>query len=199
MKILLSAALLCLVGLAGYSARIQAEDEKTAPSPEALLAVIAEAGQPGEEHKKLEALAGEWTFTNKFWLDPSQPPLEAKGTIHREMILGGRFLEEKINAVDQDGKPAFEGRGLIGYDSGQKKYTASWVCSMGTSTCSGTGAAESGGFTFRTECYCPIQKKIVEGREVLRFESDNKTVAESYVTVDGKEAKIMEIVAERKK
>ena len=39
---------------------------------------------------------------------------------------------------------------------------------------------------------------VVKGREVLRFESADKTVAESFQVVDGKEIKMMEIVAVRK-
>ena len=36
-------------------------------------------------------------------------------------------------------------------------------------------------------------------REELRIEADGKTVAESYMLLDGKEIKMMEIVAVRKK
>src|SRR5215475_9180371 len=72
----------------------QAGEPKTPPSPEALLKALAEAGKPGPEHKKLQPLVGQWTFTMKLWADPSQPPAELKGTIERKWIMDGRFVQE---------------------------------------------------------------------------------------------------------
>src|SRR5262245_54995428 len=72
----------------------QADEPKTPPSPEALLKAIAEAGKPGPEHKKLEPFVGQWTFTMRFWTDPSQPPAELKGSIERKWIMDGRFVLE---------------------------------------------------------------------------------------------------------
>ncbi|NLE39381.1 MAG: DUF1579 domain-containing protein, partial [Pirellulaceae bacterium] len=98
-------------------------------------------------------------------------------------------------------KPGFEGMGLIGYDNGRKKYTSIWACSMGTGICTGLGAADESGkkFTFHTKSYCPMEKKVVKGREEVRLESDNKVVMESYVIDDeGKETKVMKIVTVRK-
>ena len=64
-------------------------------SPAELVKAIAEAGKPGPDHAKLQALAGSWTYTGKFWMDPTQPPLEMEGTIERQWVLGGRFLEQR--------------------------------------------------------------------------------------------------------
>jgi hypothetical protein len=162
---------------------------------------MAEAGKPGPEHTRLEPLAGSWTYTCKFWLDPTKAPLESKGTIERKWILGGRFLEERVTGTSFDGKPGFEGFGLIGYDNGRQKYTSSWACNMGSGTCAGLGNADSTGskLTFQTESFCPLRKKIVKGREEIRIESSDRTVAESYAIEDGKEIKVMELVAVRAK
>lgn len=178
-----------------------AQDTKLPANPEELIKAMEQAGKPGPGHAKLEPLAGSWTYTCKFWMDPSKPPLESKGTIERKWILGGRFLEEKVVGTGFDGKPGFEGLGLIGYDNGQKKYTSSWACSMGTGTCTGLGASDTSGtkLTFQTESFCPLQKKIIKGRDEMRIESSDKTVAESFVIEDGKEVKMMELVSIRKK
>src|SRR5262245_31763975 len=88
----MSAALaLGLVVLAGLT---RAQDAKSPPNPEALLKALAEAGKPGAEHKKLQPLVGNWTFTMKVWTDPSQAPAELKGTIERKWIMDGRFVHE---------------------------------------------------------------------------------------------------------
>src|SRR5262245_9052070 len=73
-----------------------ADAPKTPPSPEALLKALAEAGKPGLEHKKLQPLVGNWAFTMKFWTDPSLPPAELKGTVERQWIMDGRFLQETV-------------------------------------------------------------------------------------------------------
>jgi Protein of unknown function (DUF1579) len=176
-------------------------DDKPAQKPEDLVKAMAEAGKPGPEHAKLKPLVGSWTYTCKFWMDPNQPPMESKGTIERKLVLGGRFLEEKVTGTNFDGTPGFEGVGLIGYDNGQQKYTSTWHCNMGTGTHTGLGSADASGtkFTLQTEAFCPLQKKTIKGREEIRIESEDKIVAESYVTENGKEMKLMELVSIRKK
>lgn len=176
-------------------------DDKVPKNPEEFAKAMAEAGKPGPEHAKLQALEGTWTYTCKFWLDPSQPPMESKGTIERKSVLGGRFLEERVTGTNFDGKPGFEGFGLLGYDNGRKQFTSAWSCNMGTGTCLGLGSADSSGakLTFQTEAYCPLQKKTIKGREEIRLEGSDKIVAESYVNENGKEVKMMELVSVRKR
>ena len=197
LKAMGSSAALALTLLAGAT---WADDAKVSLSPEELMKAMAEAGKPGPEHAKLDPLVGTWTYTCKFWMDPSKPPMESTGTIERKWVLGNRFLEEKYVGTTFDGKPGFEGRGLLGYDNAQKKYTTSWACNMGTGTGTGLGESDTSGtkLTFHTESFCPMRKQIVKGRDEIRIESDDKIVMESYQTEDGKEMKMMEIVATRK-
>lgn len=178
-----------------------AADDTVPQSPDQLMKAMAEAGKPGSEHAKLEPLAGNWTYTGKFWMDPSKPPMDCSGTIERKWALGGRFLKEKLQGTGLDGKSDFEGMGLLGYDNGQKQFVSNFACNMGTGICTGVGAYDtsSKAFTFETESYCSMQKKIVKGRDVVRIESNDKVVLESYVMDGGKELKIMEIVSVRKK
>jgi hypothetical protein len=185
--------------IAGTS--IRAADDAGPPSAEEMMKAVAEVGSPGPEHAKLEPLVGNWTYSGKFWMDPSKPPMECSGTIERKWTLGGRFVEEKWSGKGLDGKSDFEGLGLVGYDNGRKIYTSTWACNMGTGICTGTGGCDAAGkqFTFESESYCPIQKKMVKGRDVLRIESKDKIAAESYMMAGDKEVKIMELVAVRKK
>ena len=189
---------LMLILLGGPS---RADDEMPYKNPEDLIKVLTEVGKPGLEHAKLLPLAGSWTYTCKFWLDPDKPALESTGTIERRWVLGGRFLEEKVVGTNFDGTPGFEGLGLIGYDNGRRKFTTTWLCSMGTGACTGLGVVDSSGtaFTFETESYCPIQKKIVKGREEVRIETPDRIVVESFHLENGKERKMMELVSVRKK
>jgi Protein of unknown function (DUF1579) len=202
MKVKTSAlCVLFLLGVFAQSSLSSAADATLPQSPDELIKAMSKVGKPGPEHAKLKPLAGSWDYTAKFWLDPNQPPLTSKGTLERKLILGGRFLEERAEGIGFDGEPGFEHLGLIGYDSAQKKYTSNWACSMGTGTCTGVGSADSSGkkFTFQTEAFCPLMEKVMKGREVIRVESDDTVVIESYINHDGREVKMMELVETRKK
>jgi hypothetical protein len=177
----------------------RADDAKKPPSPEAFLKAMAEAGQPGAEHKKLEPLVGNWNFTLKMWTDPSQSPAELKGAVERKWIMGGRFVQETVKG-ECDGKP-FEGLGLIGYSSAQKKFTVVRACglcgmvSSGLATCDAAG----GKFLCTTEDCCPVTGEKIKGRDEIIIESSDKIVTNVYKTVGGKEAKMVEIVSTRQK
>src|SRR5688572_10104353 len=58
----------------------------------AEMEAMMKAMSPGEPHKKLAKLAGDFTYTSKMWMDPSQAPATSSGTMHGDMILGGRYV-----------------------------------------------------------------------------------------------------------
>lgn len=188
-------AVLLLVG-AGWT---RAQDAKTPPTPEALLKALAEAGKPGPEHEKLQPLVGDWTFTAKLWTDPSQSPAQASGTAQRKWIMGGRFVQEIVQG-DCNGKK-FEGMGIVGFDRGQKKYSAVKICGLcgtishGLATCDGSGTK----FVCTKEECCPITGQKIQGRDEILLDGNDRIVINIYKTFDGKETKVMEIVSTRKK
>ncbi len=183
------------MALAVVTATSRADDSKTPANPKDFVKAMVEAGKPGPAHKKLQPLAGSWTYTCKCWMQPGTSPTTMSGTIDRKWILGGRFLQETVV-----GRPGFEGFGLLGYDNATKKYTMTWVCKMGTGVSSGIGVVEAPGtFVFQSTCSCPLMKKEIRGRDIVRIETPDRVVMEAYKIVDGKEIKAMEIVSVRKK
>jgi hypothetical protein len=175
------------------------DEPKAPPSPEAFLQAVAEAGKPGPEHKKLEPFVGDWTVTIKLWTNPNQPPAEAKGTVERKWILGGRFVQESAS-IQCNGK-SFEGLGLLGYDRGQKKFTVVRACGLcGTISHSLATATDSGRrFECATEECCPLSGQKIKGRDEILIESNDRIVVNVFKTVNGNEAKVMEIVSVRNK
>jgi hypothetical protein len=163
------------------------------------LEAYEKAAKPGPEHKLLEPLVGSWEFTGKFWMDPSKPPVESKGTSESKWILDGRFVEEEVKA-EMFGK-AFVGRGLTGFDKAQGKYTGTWIDSMSTGISTTAGTADKDGkvLTFTREDYDGLSKKKNVSKDVLTIKSNDEHVMESYKVEDGKETKMMEIVYKRKK
>jgi hypothetical protein len=170
-----------------------------AADKEPTLEEYAKAGQPGPEHKKLDPLVGSWTFTMKMWMDPSKPPIEAKGTSESKWILGGRYVHQEVQSESFGDK--FTGIGVSGYDNAQGKYVMGWIDSMGTGIETMTGTVDKDGkvFTWTGEHLDPVTKKKIKGKDVIKIESNDKYTWESYKEVDGKEIKMMEIVSIRKK
>lgn len=175
------------------------DDAKSLPSPDSVLRALAEAGKPGAEHKKLQPFVGDWNVTLKLWTDPSQPPAELKGTAERKWILGGRFVQETFNG-EFDGKP-FEGMGVLGYDSAQKKFTIARFCGLASAASSTLANSDESGKTFNcaTEECCPLSGEKIKGRDEIIIESSDRIVTNIFKTIDGKEVKVMEIVNVRKK
>jgi hypothetical protein len=188
--------------LYGVALRVtQAGEKKTPPSPEAFLKALAEAGKPGPEHKKLQPLVGQWTFTMKFWTDPSQPPAELKGTIDRKWIMDGRFIQETARGECAKTGKTFEGMGLVGYDAGQKKFTLVKACSLCGTISSGLVSADSSGTRFecvKEEC-CPLTAQKIKGRDELVIESNDRIVLNIYKTFNDREVKVGEMVSIRQK
>jgi hypothetical protein len=192
--IALSVAVLTGLFLAGLS---QAQDARKAPSPAELMKVIAENGKPGAEHKKLDPLVGDWAFTLRLWTDPNQPPAQVQGSVERKWIMGGRFVQETYKGKSG----TVERLGLLGYDNGQKKFTATGACGVCGKVCSSVGTVKGTDrkFEFATEEYCPVCREMVKGRDELIVESNDRIILNVYKTIKGREVKVIEIVSIRKK
>lgn len=193
---------LWMVGLILLAPLAQAEEPKKADlDPQAMMKMMEEFARPSQEVKKLQPLVGSWNYTARFFMDPKQSPMESSGTVERKWILGNRFLHETYAGTGFDGKPGFEGRGVVGYDKGRKMFTSAWICNMCTAISNSQGSADEEGktFTFTREDYCPLRQKMVKGREVIKIESNDKVVMEAYEIEDGQDRKTMEIVSVRQK
>jgi len=195
-------AVLCLLAL--MSVPVLAQQEKPPAgmpdmnSPEMQAAMAAMS--PGPEHQKLARMAGDWTFTNKMWMDPSAPPSEGSGTVHAEMILGGRYVHSvwKGNFM---GMP-FEGHGTDGYDNITKKHISFWVDNMSTGAMQMTGTCEQDGkvCTATSEAMMdPMTGKMTVFRSVVTWTGDRSFTMVMYAKPEGgAEMKGMEMTVTKK-
>jgi hypothetical protein len=62
-----------------------------------MMAQMMALGKPGENHKMLADLNGNWNYTVKFIPAPGAPPQESKGTAVRKSILDGRFISMEVS------------------------------------------------------------------------------------------------------
>jgi hypothetical protein len=57
----------------------------------------ARLAMPGDKHRWLEPLVGQWSVEMRVYVAPGQPPLVSKDmSASREWILGGRYLREEL-------------------------------------------------------------------------------------------------------
>ncbi len=172
-----------------------------------MMAQMMELGKPGENHKQLAQLAGEWTYTVKMWMDPTAPPTESKGTSTRKAIMDGRFFiadaKGSIQMPGPDGKMKdfnFTGMSIEGYDNVKKKFVSTWMDNMGTMIMisEGTYDPTSKAFTYIANCEM-MPGMPVKIREVIKvIDSDHHTF-DWYEDRGAGEAKTMEISYTRKK
>jgi len=85
-----------------------------------------EMPKPGPEHKRLHAMAGSWTSAETIhsspW-DPSGGP--AKGRAESRVALDGFVVVTEYDQ-ERNGKVAYRGHGVFGYDASQKKWFMQW-------------------------------------------------------------------------
>lgn len=187
---------LCLLALMCSPALAQEKKPEGMPSA-AEMEAMEKAMSPGPEHKRLEKMVGDWTFSSKMWMAPGAPPMESGGTVHGEMMLGGRYLHSvwKGNMMGMD----FEGHATDAYDNLSKQYVSTWVDNMGTGimymtgTCSGEVCTSSG------EMIDPMSGQKVTMKGVNTWNDDGSYKFEMYVKdASGNEMKNMEMLVKKK-
>ncbi|MFL6200580.1 MAG: DUF1579 domain-containing protein [Thermoanaerobaculia bacterium] len=201
-------AVLCLLALMAVPVLAQHEHGTKPPegkAPEGMPAMdspemqaMMKAMSPGPEHKNMSRMTGDWTFTNKMYM-PGAPPSEGAGTMHAEMILGGRYVHS-VWKGDFMGMQ-FEGHGTDGYDNMTKKYVSSWVDNMGTGIMYSTGTCDAAGkvCTSTAEMLDPMSGQMTTTRSVVTWNGDKSFTMEMYAKpTGGTETKSMEITATKK-
>ncbi len=170
------------------------------PTQEELAAAWAKAAAPGEKHKVLEQMAGNFDAVVKYWGPGDDKPTESKATSQNEMVLGGRYLKQTYKG-DFRGQP-IEGMGLVGYDNTGKKYMAIWIDSASTDvlTTEGQAETENGHAIIRatgkfTDSLTGKPGKLRTNTELV----NDKTIKyELYKTRGGKESKVLEVTYTKK-
>jgi Protein of unknown function (DUF1579) len=186
-------------------------DAKTAAPPGAddkeMMAKMMELAKPGENHKLLGEMAGNWTYKIKFWMAPDAPPSEASGTATRKEIFGGRYYQMNVKGMmDMPGengkmkKMEYQGMSLEAYDNVKQKFTSTYIDNMGTGIMlsEGTYDPNSKSFTFNAEME-PVPGMKTKVREVITVADKDHHKFEWFENRGGQEVKTMEINYTRKK
>lgn len=166
------------------------------PEMEAMMKAMS----PGENHQHLARWVGDFTFTNRMWMAPGQPPSESTGTMRGELIMGGRYAQTSWKGNFM-GMP-FEGRGTDGYDNMTKKYVSAWIDNVGTGILYSTGTCEQGGkvCNMSGDHMDPVTGQKITMRSVTTWLDENTFRMEMFSRYHSdNEMKVMEITGTRKK
>jgi len=171
-----------------------------AADQQAMMDKMTKAGTPGPQHEMLKKLAGEWTTTVKYQMDPAQPPQESQGTSTMTILMDGRYCQESASG-QMMGQP-FSGMGITGYDNVTGKYVSTWIDNMGTGIMTSTGVADASGkvINWTGTMSDPMTGKPAKERMITKFVDDNHYTYEMYSIPPGgkKEMKVMTIEYSRK-
>ena len=170
------------------------------PDEKAMMEAMAKAGAPGDAHKKLDPMVGTFDTKAKMWMDPSKPPEETSGKTESKWVLGNRFVHETYEGTFM-GQP-FSGMGYWGYDNITKKYTGTWMDSMGTAMMNSTGKVDASGkvLTYTAMMNDPMTGKLCKITEKVTVTDNDHHMMEMWgPDPSGKNYKMMEITYVRKK
>lgn len=160
--------------------------------------------QPGAMHAWLKGWEGQWECVIKSYWSPGAPPEESKSSVVSTMIMGGRYLEEKVTgSFDMPGAGAmqFEGRSIVGYDNAGKKFNTFWIDNFGTGFWFESGTVDAAGKVLTTEGenFDPMVNANVKTKSVATVvDHDHRTLEMWGPGPDGKMFKKMEIAYTRK-
>lgn len=167
------------------------------PEQQQMMEAWQKAAEPGDEHRRLAALAGRWKMTVTMWHEPGKDPEVTRGANIATMVMGGRFLEERITGSVLGRN--YHGVSLTGFDNVKKKYTALWYDNLNTAMVYTEGQREGENrWVFTGESVDPMTGKPAPLRLVFVVENADRRTFEMYGTgPDGKEVKMMAILYER--
>ena len=191
-------AVALILGLAlGGGSLLAGEGHDHGDGSSAEMEAWMKVASPGEHHENLQKTVGNWSTTNKFWMQPGAPPMETTGEARIETIMGGRFVRT-VYTGDFMGQ-AFEGVGIDGFDNVMQKHIGLWMDNHGTMIMNFVGSCAEGGNvrTMTTEFTDPTgNRKTMKG--VTTIVSDNEFKYEAYNLTDAGEFRSMEIIHTRR-
>jgi hypothetical protein len=177
----------------------------SASSQNRELPAMVRNGLPGEMHKRLDALAGEWNVEKTIYIAGGTPdkPLVTKDLICRRTWItetGNRHMLD-VTQGTLDGNPYYR-MGVLSYSTMDKRYEWNTVDALNTMmmTYKGTpGSASAAGdivmtgqFTDQGVLGDAFIGKTVRQRTTIRIESPDRHVFELYFAPPGGKERLVD-------
>ncbi|KAA3607524.1 MAG: DUF1579 domain-containing protein [Planctomycetota bacterium] len=168
---------------------------------------VAQMPEPMPAHvqKFLQQQVGSWDCTVQVMTLPDAPPLEFKGVMNCEMVLGNQFLMQEFYAKMPEtfGGGVFEGYGLDGWEHQRRTSVGVWMESTPNTVFeANNGEVSEDGMNRISfiEAVDPLTGAKVKKKGVHRLNGqDEMTYTESSMDENGEEAVSLNILFQRRK
>jgi len=168
---------------------------KMTAEQKAMMDKMAKAATPGSQHAMLAKMAGDWTCSVKYQMDPSQPWQESQSTATITTLMDGRYIQEVSTGQMMGG--VFNGMGVYGFDNVSGKFVSTWIDNMGTGIMTSVGTADPSGkvINWVGTMNDPMTGKPTKERMVMTFADDDHHTFEMFAVPPGgkNETKMMTI------
>ena len=144
------------------------------------IAPIVATAQAGPDHARLTAMAGVWDVEVTFWFRPGGPGVTSKGVSTITSLLGGLFIEEKIEGT-LNGTP-FTTLAWTGFNTATHRYEATRIASTNTIRIAETGAYDESTKQFELNADYPMAGDTWHQRTVIQPTSADAMMATSYLS-----------------
>ena len=167
-------AVVTTVIILGGCQGVNAQEREDTTSQDEMTAMAMELARPGEEHKLLEKLAGEWDAETKMWMTPGADAMILPGRFSAKMVLGGRFLHGEYS-IDT-GQLTGEGLFVMGFDRRSEKFTYIHFDTWGTYWISATGTydEDTRSITMYGEDLDPVTGNTQKYNFAFHFNADDQ-------------------------
>lgn len=146
---------------------------------------------PGAQHEKLKACVGTWNATVKSFMGGPEPQV-SRGVAEMQMVLGGRYLEQKYKGTFMN--QPFEGQGLTGFDNQRNVYQSVWVDNISTWMMVSEGNMDDASKAIEMKANAMgMDGKPTQMRTEMKFVDPSTIVFSMFGDMGGKEAMMMEI------
>lgn len=200
-------AALAIGFVAGRSVTVDAAVEAAAPTGTFAVQPVAALQDdatnpltdPGDHHRMLDVMAGEWNARISSYMPGMDEPLVMEGTLDSEWILGDRFLKHTYDVPLPDGSQ-FIGMSFMGYSPAERVYESFWMDNMTVDMGSSSGFVSPDGmsFTMLTAELDAESMSYFDVEERITISDRNSYTYERYRITDTGEALQMSIAYTRK-
>lgn len=176
------------MGVASFPAFHQDKPPAAAPAtppaaPEQPVPQMPPA--PGEHHKWLEQLVGEWTVESEMTAAPGADAIKGAGS-EAVKSIGGRWIVTELK-MDIEGMGSMAAVQALGYDSAKGKYQGTWIDSIQDYLWVYTGTLDETGKILTLEAEGPSMtgEGTTRYRDVITIESELHRTLTSSAFVNG--------------
>jgi hypothetical protein len=157
-----------------------------------------DVGVPGEEHKKLDMLAGVWDVSLKIPIGPGKD-MQGTSSCDAKWVMDGRFLRQEYSSTFM-GKPLTVVR-YLGFDRNKGKFVEVHFESTHTDVMKSEGDISKDGKTITcwgTHIDLATGKPVKVRTVTSLLDQDAFTLEMVYTDADGKDSKVITLTHKRK-